>query len=236
MEILSHLIKLKFLFINLISLYPSKSSCVEENTSECLKEHGDCACKNGFYGMHCERQCTGILTCDKPNPNICTCQLTLEQKLEASNKRSENLILGLVCASVLLFGLLFLIYRYKTKSKNLKNELKDYSLRYSSDETKVEFTNPIYSSSLLDDSTLPLTNPAETQQNEKKSFLGFVSSMTKGWFKPKTGRLAINETPKNETPKNVSNQVDEEKDKIYSTISDMKDGKKSKDNEPTIKF
>ena len=160
--------------------------------------------------------------------------------LEISNKRTNNLVIGLVCAMLLLIGLLFLTYRYKAKSEKLKDEIKDYSLRYSSTETKIEFTNPVYSSSLLDDSIQPLTDPAKTAESIGKRRLLNLGSMARGWFKPKTGKLPIIEPPKagkrptNETPKtgaNQQNQENEEKDKIYSTISDLNDCKKDKKNE-----
>ena len=146
---------------------------MDENTRECLKEYGDCVCKEGFYGMHCERQCTGTLKCDKPN--ICTCTLTAEQKIELMSQIKDYLIFGLACAIMFLFSLSILVLRYRIKSRRLKNALKDYSLRYSSDRSKVEFSNPIYSNNLLESATLPQSMPAESQPT-KKSFLDALKS------------------------------------------------------------
>ena len=151
--------------------------------------------------MHCERNCTGILKCDKPN--ICTCHLTLEQTMELVSQTRDGLIIGLVFAVVaFLVCVAFLIYRYKVKSRKLKDELKSYSLRYSNDQIKVEFSYPICSSSLLDDSTQPLTD--QTQRTEMNGFLGAfkanglfnVNSLSKDWLISKIGQLTSTKTLK----------------------------------------
>ena len=195
------------------------SSCVEENTSDCLKEHGDCVCKSGFYGFNCERKCTGILKCDRPN--ICTCTLTIEQNIELLGRTQNGLTVGLVCSIVLLVCLTFLVCLYRIKTKNLKNQLKNFSLRYSSDRNEANFNNSIYSNILLDDLKLPLTNPPESQGNNKKSFLSFLTSMSKDWLEAKLD-------------KNGSSQGNEEKNRTHTTIGDLKgvDNKGRNENDP----
>ena len=201
---------------------------MDENTKECLKEYGDCVCKEGFYGMHCERECLGILKCDKPN--ICTCELSLEQKVELVSKTRNYLIVGLVFALLFLFCSASLVYRYRVKSRRLKSELKTFSLRYSSDRANVEFSNPIYSKDLLGDCTLPLPNTAQPQT--KKNFLvdalkgnklfNRMNSMSKDWLKSKTG--------KQDAPNPVENG---ETDKTYSTISEL-NGENGKCDVPAV--
>ena len=189
--------------------------------------------------MHCERECTGILKCDKPN--LCTCELTVEQKIKLVSNTRDVLGISLAFAISFLFCLISLVYHYKIKSRRLKSELKTYSLRYSSELSKVEFSNPIYSKNLLDDSTSPATDLTETPQTKKSlldalktnNLFNKMNSMSKDWLKLKTGKQA-----NTETTKNGSDQVNgEESDQTYSTISEMNEagaGKTKSNDDPAV--
>ena len=156
------------------------------------------------------------------------CELTREQKAELVVQTKNNLIVGLivglVCLSALLLIASFMVYRYKIKSRRLKKE--NYSLRYSSDGCKVALNNPIYSTNLLDDGTLPLTHPNANQFTKTTGFLDALksnrlfnrmNSMSKDWLKPK------NDKPSNlEALNNDSKQPKGEEDEMtYSTINEL---------------
>lgn len=184
--------------------------------------------------MHCERECIGILTCQKPN--VCKCELTPEQKVELVSRTRNYLIVGLLFTLMFVFCLVSLVYRYRLKSKLLKNELKNYSLRYSSDRSNVEFSNPIYSKDLLGDCTLPLSTAAP-QQTKKSSLVDALksnrlfnrmNSKSKDWLKLKTGKQA--NTP---TLDDVSTPVKND-EKIYSAISELNVKTCAICNEPAV--
>lgn len=190
------------------------SSCVKGNTRECLKEFGDCVCKDRFYGLHCEHECTGALKCGRSNR--CWCELTLEQKLElviTNSSRTQNyLIVSLVGVSAFLLIASFLVCRYKIKSRRLKNELKNYSLRYSSNASKVVLNNATYSNSLLNDRSPSPTNSIGAQPTKKglmdaltnKSLFNKTNWMSKDWLK-----------------RFNSETLNEENDKTYCTVGEL---------------
>ena len=115
--------------------------CAKENTLKCTK-YGDCLCKSNYYGSNCEfGQCGGILKCENNSTVHCVCEATLEQRLEEIMKHQFYFIIS----SILLLALIvYLAHKYNLKTKKLKNELKIYTLRYSSDRDNLEFSNLIY--------------------------------------------------------------------------------------------
>ena len=195
---------------------------MKENTRECVKESGDCVCKDRFYGLHCELECTGILKCD--TAGVCMCELTPEQKVERAELVSRTrgiwnigLFIGLVCVTALLLVSSLLVHRYRVKSKHLKKEV--YSLRYSSDNGNVALNNPIYSTNLLDDH-LTATQPIKTT-----GFLEVLKS-SRLFNRMKTGKSFNPEKLKDD-----SKQMKDE-ETAYSTINELK--KETKSDDPAV--
>ena len=196
-------------------------------------------CKDRFYGKQCEYECTGTLQCGQSSR--CWCELTAEQKIEkvvADSSRIRNyLIAGLVSVSAFLLVASFLVFRYRIKSKRLKKELKNCSLRYSSEESKVVLNNPkhlhnpVYSNTMSNDRLLSPASPSDTQPTTKKGFLDgltrknlFTKSnwMSDDWlFKP------FNNT--------LSEDSKKEDDKAYATIAELKTKSKgAKNDDPAV--
>lgn len=144
------------------SMCIGKCLCNEQNTSECNKETGDCKCKNSFYGVFCEHECTGELICE--GSSNCKCKIegrsSADKNIDAStdslafkrdpnltdSKNNHGLIFSLIALLVVIISLSMVsLYRYKMKTKKLKRDLKNIQVRYSTGGSSDQFDNPVYS-------------------------------------------------------------------------------------------
>lgn len=140
--------------------------CDQQNTLECNKHNGDCRCKESYFGIFCERRCSnGKLVCNANDSYSCTCVIdiktvtdmtdnTLSLKREGqpgSDQGSSNhglifSLLGLLVVTISLSMLLF--YKYKVKTRKLKRDLENYSIRYhNGGSSNDQFVNPLYGGS-----------------------------------------------------------------------------------------
>lgn len=138
-------------------------TCIKENTSKCNPESGDCICKNDdknrYYGLNCEFKCDGILNCSTNLKHNCTCELTLEQKvnnliknqtLQEQNskevqllkKRINDLTLILMYL-IIVIPISFLIY--KLRNQNFIKLSNFITIGYSNRTNQVYPTNTSYS-------------------------------------------------------------------------------------------
>lgn len=132
--------------------------CNCKNSAECTKDTGNCLCKPGYYGIYCEYFCNnGQVVCDKSNSCQCVKNVSIDDKdLSISDntlslKRdddpktsNQSLIFGLIgLLIVVISGSMFLLYRFKLKTKKLKRHLQNVTVRYQSGSND-EFHNPMY--------------------------------------------------------------------------------------------
>lgn len=230
------------------------------NTIECNKEDGYCRCKDRFYGVRCENECTGVLKCPNKNSINCTCELSVEQKIVKTHEdgrahveqrvketkdhfeqkldeirgSKNNLVVCLIGLLVVVASLCLLVFHALTRTKKLKNELRTFSVRY----VRNEFGNPFYETSLATKSNEINSGNQMTDSRRNRLIrkLRIPDSIRNSNLVQKiddfAGNLHFFKYPGKKNSGKNANLIEENKDNIYTTINEIK----NKANEEAIKM